>query len=190
MTLKGVGFIPTQAIDFARIGHVRSGRPVRRRPSDQNSAGVGRRTSFATNPRPGVHIRPSNRTPPRNRVAWHGHTNVAQAEADRSSLASRVESGRERPAQTELRRTRQKRHRHLDEGRHRWLDRTGRCVDANAQKQGSCTRSSSAPGGRERAAQASSRCSMPFFETFASVMSLGIQSGLSLGAVSCQAHAS
>ncbi len=36
----------------------------------------------------------------------------------------------------------------------------------------------------------SSRCSMPFFETLASVISLGIQSGLSSGAVSLHAHPS
>ena len=36
----------------------------------------------------------------------------------------------------------------------------------------------------------SSRCSMPCFETFASVISSGIQSGLSSGAVSCQAQPS
>ena len=36
----------------------------------------------------------------------------------------------------------------------------------------------------------SSRCSIPFFETFASVISFGIQSGLLSGAVSSQAHPS
>lgn len=38
--------------------------------------------------------------------------------------------------------------------------------------------------------QMESRCSIPFFETLASVMSLGIQSGLSSGAVSFHAHPS
>jgi len=38
--------------------------------------------------------------------------------------------------------------------------------------------------------QISWRCSIPCFETFASVIVPGIQSGLSLGASSCQAHPS
>ncbi len=41
-----------------------------------------------------------------------------------------------------------------------------------------------------RAPRHSSRCSIPFFETFASVISLGIQSGLSSGAVSRHAQPS